>query len=87
MFENNTRESAQDHLDPAQLIDAATRPIDVLHTDTDTLNVAREFSELYSELSANIRLAVLTEIEAGNADMSWDQRGFGAAGYPFDGFG
>ena len=63
-------EPAEHHLHVAHLVDSAARPIHVRHTDADALDRCRELPELHAELSSNIGLSIVIELDPDNAYVS-----------------
>ena len=62
--DDNARQAAQDSLDGADLVDSATRSIQVGDADADSLDGSRELPEPRAELLVDIGLVVFAELDA-----------------------
>jgi hypothetical protein len=61
--------AAHDDLDPAQLIHAAARTVDILHSNADALDEAAEPREFVAELPLHVVARVGTESFLGCANV------------------
>ncbi len=78
----HARQTAEDHLDPADVIDAAPRAIHVLQTNADALNRGRELSQPQAELPPDIGPVIRTQLDSAGSDVGGDQWGVDADGLP-----
>ena len=79
LLDDDARKTAQDHLDPARLIDAAPRPVRILDPDTDALDGTGKLAELRAELASDMGTLVCTDVCGGRTDIRGDHRGIRAA--------
>ena len=68
-LEDDAREPAQDHLDPAFLVDAAAGAVHILHADAHPLDRPRELPELHPQLPADVRSVVGGQLDSDHADV------------------
>src|SRR5688572_4003406 len=78
-FDNDARETAQDDLDPAYLIDAALGSVRIFNSNTDALDGRGELAELDAELAPDVGAFIRTGLDAGRVDVRGDHRDIHAA--------
>lgn len=82
-FEDHARKTAQHHLDAAQLVDTAARPVHIQHTDRDAFDRSFILAELHAEAVSDMGALVLAQIDAEYADIRRNLWCVGAPGGAF----